>query len=397
MMSASSKQQPDISTTVAGIPLQTCIYNASGPRSGTAAALAKVAESNGAGAVLAKSATLLSQVGNPQPRVFHAADGAASFNSEGLPNAGIDYYLDATTIQEVMGDRTNKPYMVSLSGKSLQDNLDMLRRVAAAPTRPQVSAIELNLACPNVIGKPIIAYDFEQMDAILVAVSKVKGLPPLGVKLPPYLDFQHFASAAAVLNKHKATVRYVASINTVGNALVIDAVADQPCIASNNGFAGLSGPAVKYTAIANVSKLRELLDNDIDVVGVGGIQSGKDVYEMLLAGATAVQIGTCHWTEGPACFDRIETELRDLMRQKGYTSLKDCKGKLKKWSKEGAAISRAAAKEQKLQASGKTDAASGGGTASDAQFYKMLSAILAILLAILCTDKFAGVKLLPSE
>jgi dihydroorotate dehydrogenase (fumarate) len=390
----STTQQPDISTTLAGIHLKSCIYNASGPRSGNSAALSKIAKSE-AGAVLAKSATLEAQTGNPQPRTWHSPDGAASFNSEGLPNSGIDYYLAGTTIEESMSEAADeKPYMVSLSGKSLDDNLEMLRRLASAPSRKQIASIELNLACPNVIGKPIIAYDFEQMDMILKAVSKVKGLPVLGIKLPPYLDFQHFASAAAVLNKHKSIVKYVASINTVGNALAIDAHADQPFISSNAGFAGLSGPAVKYTAIANVYKLRQLLDPEIDVVGVGGISTGQDVYEMLLAGATAVQVGTCHWREGPICFDRMADELRDLMRKKGYSSLSDCKGKLKPWTKEGAAISRQAAKEEKMKDAAPTPKSSKSG---EAQFYRMLSAILAVLLAIVCSNKFAGVKLLPSE
>lgn len=394
----STTLQPDISTTLAGIPLKSCIYNASGPRSGTSAALAKIAKSE-AGAVLAKSATLEAQTGNPQPRTWHSPDGAASFNSEGLPNSGIDYYLAASTIEETMSEAAGeKPYFVSLSGKSLDDNLEMLRRLASAPTRKQIASIELNLACPNIIGKPIIAYDFEQMDMILKAVSKVQGLPVLGIKLPPYLDFQHFASAAAVLNKHKNIVKYVASINTVGNAFAIDAHADQPAISSNAGFAGLSGPAVKYTAIANVYKLRQLLDPEIDVVGVGGISTGQDVYEMLLAGATAVQVGTCHWKEGPICFDRLADELRDLMRKKGYSTLSDCKGTLKPWTKEGAAISRQAAKEEKMKdVAGVSTPTSRSTKSGEAQFYRMLSAILAVLLAIVCTNKFAGVKLLPSE
>jgi dihydroorotate dehydrogenase (fumarate) len=344
---------------------------------------------------------LEAQKGNPLPRTWHSPDGLASFNSEGLPNSGIDYYLAASTIEETMSEAVgDTPYMVSLSGKSLDDNLEMLRRLASAPTRKQISAIELNLACPNVIGKPIIAYDFEQMDMILKAVSKVQGLPVLGVKLPAYLDFQHFASAAAVLNKHKGTVKYVASINTIGNALAIDAHADQPCISSNSGYAGLSGPAVKYTAIANVCKLRQLLDPEIDIVGVGGITTGQDAYEMLLAGATAVQVGTCHWKEGPTCFDRIADELRELMQKKGFRSLSDCKGKLKAWSKEGAEVSRQAAKVQKMKdvVVGGGGVSSASGTAgSEAQFYKMLSAVLAVLLAIICVDKFAGVKLLPTE
>ena len=144
----------------------------------------------------------------------------------------------------------------------------------------RIFGVELNLACPNVIGKPIIAYDFEQMDDVL---RKVSSLPmfngsnplPLGIKMPPYFDGPHFNRAASILNKYKSVVKYVASINTIGNALMIDSVAEMPSIRAKGGFAGLSGRAVKYTALANVKKMRELLDDEIDVVGVGGVFSGE--------------------------------------------------------------------------------------------------------------------------
>ena len=361
-------------------------------------------------AVLSKSATLLPQTGNPQPRTWHSPDGTASFNSEGLPNQGIDYYLIESTISECMdGIDNNKPYIVSLSGKTLEDNLEMLRRIGIAATRPRIASIELNLACPNVIGKPIIAYDFAQMDEILSQVGKLLvqlQLPLLGVKLPPYLDFQHFEMTAAILNKHQAIVRYVATINTVGNALAIDAQSEAPYISSNSGFAGLSGPAIKYTALANVRKLRSLLNPSIAVVGVGGIRSGMDVLEMLLAGATACQIATCHWTEGPGCFDRICHELTDLLREKGYRSASEVCGQLRDWTKEGAAQSRSKAKTVSETSSrttvssakkGMTVVGSGSSSSADANLYKALSAVLALVLAAVLAQRWTDSRILPSE
>ena len=181
--------------------------------------------------------------------------------------------------------------------------------------------------------------------------------------------------AATILNKYKHIVSYAASINTVGNALAIDYHAEMPAIRAKGGFAGLSGPAVKYTALANVKQMRELLDKSIDVVGVGGVQTGRDAFEMILCGATAVQVGTCHWVEGPGCFDRICDELKAIMKEKGYTKVEDFCGKLKEWSKEGVALSR----QMKMKMAHKPKGNSGG----DAQVKGNPSLIIAILIAII--------------
>lgn len=110
---------PSLATSVASITLESCIFNASGPRTGSGAALSKIAQSS-SGAILAKSATLVSQKGNDLPRTWHheanpndkdGFDSHASLNSEGLPNSGIDYYLSKETIDEAVGD-SGKPYLV---------------------------------------------------------------------------------------------------------------------------------------------------------------------------------------------------------------------------------------------------------------------------------------------
>eukprot|EP00979_Chaetoceros_neogracilis_P017840 scaffold10291_cov293-Chaetoceros_neogracile.AAC.11 len=182
---------PSLKTTVASIPFETCIYNASGPRTGSSQALSKIALSK-AGAVLAKSATLGDQKGNPLPRTWHhdAQDSHASMNSEGLPNAGIDYYISTDTIDEAMSNgQASKPYFVSISGKNIDDNVTMLNRIHAKilSGEKRIAGVELNLACPNIIGKPIIAYDFDQLESVLDAVSKLpifaESKIPLGVKV----------------------------------------------------------------------------------------------------------------------------------------------------------------------------------------------------------------------
>ena len=316
-------------------------------------------------------------------------------NSEGLPNSGIDYYIDAKTISDTMGENPlGKPYMVSISGKTLADNLAMLKKISSAiESGAKISAVELNLACPNIPGKPTIGYDFEQMEDVMSQVSSLpcfSGPKPqftFGLKMPPYFDRPHFEMAAAILNKYKSIVSYSASINTIGNALAIDIHAEMPAIRAKGGFAGLSGKAVKYTALANVKQMRELLDPSIAVVGVGGVYTGEDAFELILCGAQAVQVGTCHWNEGPKCFDRICDELNDVMRRKGYSSPDDFRGKLNEWSKEGQAISRKARAGKKKGAD--VSVASSGGKGNEQILIALLIAVIAMLLA----DKFGVVSL----
>jgi len=254
--------------------------------------------------------------------------------------------------------------------------------------------VELNLACPNIVGKPTIGYDFDQMEDVLAQVCSLpcfsgpsSPLFPLGVKLPPYFDRPHFEMAAALLNRHKRVLGYAASINTIGNALVVDHRADMPAIRANGGYAGLSGPAVKYTALANVRQLRELLDPAIDVVGVGGVATGRDAFEMLLCGATAVQVGTCHWIEGPRCFSRIAEELQQIMEEKGYKKVDDFRGRLKEWSKEGAAASRKARMAEK-QADAGVIGASGKAGGKVKNHQSILIAVLFAIIAVLLADKY---------
>lgn len=324
-----------LKTIIAGIPLDCCIYNASGPRTGTIEVLSKVGESK-AGAILSKSATLSKQDGNPLPRIINKISlgdsNEGAINSEGLPNFGIDYYISDAAVEALT--KFSKPYILSLSGLSLEDNMEMLSR---AFTRKQISAIELNLACPNIPGKPTIAYDFEQMESVLRTVTQhpLFGEIPLGVKLAPYFDMSHFDKAADILAKYP--VKFIVTINTIGNALFVDLENECACISPKGGFGGLSGGYVKPTALANVRmmslKLAEKGRSDIDVIGVGGVFTGTDAFELILCGAKAVQVGTCHWTEGAACFDRIATELETIMRRKGYSSIEEFRGKLKPYIK----------------------------------------------------------------
>jgi len=263
--------------------------------------------------------------------------------------------------------------------------MEMIGRMFQNPAN--IAGIELNLACPNIPGKPVISNDFEQMENVLKSITEHPqyGSIPLGVKLAPYFDMPFFEKAATIVAKYP--VRYVVCINTIGNALFVDADNECEAIAPKNGLGGLGGGFVKHTALANVRTISTLLAaqgrQDIDVVGVGGVQCGRDAFELILCGATAVQVGTCHWTEGPACFGRIAQELRDIMTAKGYKNIEEFRGKLKPYTKPARAPKSSDAggnddKEDKLSAKG---GAGAGGTG--VSWRELAIAAYLLLLAIL--------------
>ena len=120
----------------------------------------------------------------------------------------------------------------------------------------------------------------------------------VGVKLAPYFDILHFEKAVDILAKYP--IKFVVCINTIGNALFVDADNECAMIAPRDGLGGLGGGFVKPTALANVYKISKLLiaksRGDIDVIGVGGVFSGKDAFEMILCGASAVQVKSSYIT-----------------------------------------------------------------------------------------------------
>lgn len=302
-------------TNIAGIEFPNFIYNASGPKCTTLEELEALGNSK-AGAILTKSNTVEAREGNPSPRYVDADLG--SINSMGLPNLGYKKYIEFIPKLKEFG----KPVIVSIAGLTLEDNIEML----TALNETQVDLIELNLSCPNLVGEPQVAYDFEATENYLTETMKTTK-KKTGVKLPPYFDFAHFEKIAKILNKHKPA--FVSTINSIGNGLIIDAEKEEVLIKPKGGFGGIGGDFVKPTALANVRKLYELLDKEIDVIGVGGIKSGKDAFEFILAGAKGVQVGTILMQENTPCFERITKEFEEYVKNKGYSSIEDFRGKLK--------------------------------------------------------------------
>lgn len=306
----------DISTKIAGINLNACVFNASGPKDETLKELEIIAGTK-ASAIMMKSCTLEPRKGNPKPRYKDLEWG--SINSMGLPNLGYKAYVKFAGI---LKRNYQKPIVASISGMTLDDNIKIFK----AFNNSEVDFIEFNPGSPNTIGKPIVGYDTEAMDQLLAAISKVCK-KPFGVKLPPYFDLVHFENAAKVIKKYP--VKFVTCTNALGNGLVIDPQTEKTVIKPKAGFGAITGRYIKYTSLANVRKFYELFEDKLQIIGVGGIYSGKDAFEYILAGASAIQIGTAYLQKGPKIFEKVEAELKKIMKNKGYSKLSDFRGKLK--------------------------------------------------------------------
>lgn len=302
-------------TSIAGFSFDNCLMNAAGVACMTIEELEEVKDS-AAGTFVTKTATLDFRKGNPEPRYQDVPLG--SINSMGLPNQGLDYYLDyLLDLQEKEPHRT---FFLSLVGLSPDETHTILKKVEASAYR---GLTELNLSCPNVPGKPQIAYDFETTQTILTEVFRYF-TKPLGIKLPPYFDMVHFDQAAAIFNQFP--LAFVNCINSIGNGLYIQD--ESVVIRPKNGFGGIGGEYIKPTALANVHAFYQRLKPEIKIIGTGGVLTGRDAFEHILCGASMVQVGTTLHKEGVQAFERITAELKAIMKEKGYQHLEDFRGQL---------------------------------------------------------------------
>lgn len=288
--------------------------------------------------VVSKTCTEYSRTGNETPRYHH--DSTLSINSMGLPNMGLDYYLDYFK----KCGTTNALKMISIGGLSLEENKIILEKIITSHYNEytNLDAIEINMSCPNIDGHGQLGYDYENMDNYLSELlniitsiekkneGKLKLL--VGLKLPPYFDMSQFETVASIINKHinqSKHIDFITCINSIGNGLVIDTDTEKVVIKPKNGFGGIGGSVIKPTALANVRKFYELLGDKLFIIGCGGITCGEDAFHHLLAGASMLSIGTQLVKEGPEAFERISNELERILKKKGYSKIHDIIGKLK--------------------------------------------------------------------
>lgn len=302
-------------TAIGEVSFPNCLMNAAGIYCMTKEELDAIEQSQ-AGAFVTKTATLNPRAGNPEPRYKDTPLG--SINSMGLPNHGLAYYLDY--VISLDKGASDKPHILSLVGLSPDETHTLLKTVLESEF---TGLVELNLSCPNVPGKPQIAYDFETTDTLLKDIFSYY-TKPLGVKLPPYFDLVHFDQAAAIFNRYP--LAFINCVNSIGNGLVIKD--ETVVIKPKNGFGGIGGDYIKPTALANIHAFYQRLNPSIAIIGTGGVKTGRDAFEHILCGASLVQIGTALHQEGPAIFDRITKELTAIMEQKGYQTIEDFRGKV---------------------------------------------------------------------
>ncbi len=303
-------------TKITGIEFDSYILNASGAKDTTLKELEIIGNSASSGIVM-KSCTLEPRKGNPEPRCIKTPLGI--IQSMGWPNLGYWKYLKFASL---LKKKYDKPIIVSVAGFSPKDYL----KITSAFQDSQVDLIEINLSCPNIENHPQVAYDFEKTNKLLRLLSKL-GPKPIGLKLPAYLDFVQQEQMAKIIKKNR--ISFITSINTIGNSLIIDYQKERPVIKPRKGIGGVCGDYVKPMALGNIRGFYELLKGKVSIFGVGGIKSGKDAFEFLLAGADAVQVATVFEKEGPSCFKRINKELEKILQKKGYSSIEEAKGRLK--------------------------------------------------------------------
>jgi dihydroorotate dehydrogenase (NAD+) catalytic subunit len=255
------------------------------------------------GAIICKGTTLQPWPGNPQPRVIETPGGM--LNSIGLQNIGVEALIkDKAPVWA--GRRV--PVIVNIAGETIDDYARVAGRLDGVAG---VSGLEVNISCPNIrTGGAEFGVNAESAAAVTAAVRKATSLP-LMVKLTPNVgDIAAIARAVA-----EAGADAVSLINTL-RGLAIDIEKRRPLLGSVCG--GLSGPAVKPVALAMVYSVAGAVD--IPIVGCGGISNAEDAIEFILAGASAVQVGTAAMVNPEAPFI-ILGGLKQYMQQKGLEDI----------------------------------------------------------------------------
>ncbi|MEW6219409.1 MAG: dihydroorotate dehydrogenase [Thermodesulfobacteriota bacterium] len=301
--------EPDLSVRLGSLRLQNPVLTASGTF-GYGQELAGLVNLHRLGAIVTKGISLTPRPGNPPPRVVETPCGM--LNAIGLENCGLDAFC-----QEKLPflRQVGTPVVANILGDRIEDYVALASRL---DREPGLAAIEVNISCPNVkAGGVVFGTDPGMVLAVTRAVREATSLP-LIVKLSPNVTDITAIAQAAVAGGADA----VSLVNTL-LGMAIDIHSRRPRL--GNVVGGLSGPAIKPVALRLVWQTARAVT--VPVIGIGGISCAEDAVEFLLAGATAVQVGTATLVN-PRASTEVVAGLADYCRQHGLASIREIIGAL---------------------------------------------------------------------
>ena len=300
----------DFSTTIGNTWFPTPTFTASGCAS-SGRELAQFFPLREMGGVVTKSVMSKARTGRPTPRMAETPSGM--LNSIGLQGPGIDAFI-AKDIPYLVEQKAR--IIVSIAGETVEEYSTLARKLRSVSG---ISAIEVNISCPNVENRGLVfACDPEASRRVIDGVRRTIGgeLPIIAKLSPDVTDLVSIARGVV-----DAGADGLALINTV-LGMVINVDTMRPHLGGKTG--GLSGPAIRPIAVRAVYQVHAALPN-VPILGMGGVATGKDALEMILAGASGVSIGTSSFGN-PTAIMKIQNELKQWLIDRGFTSLKQAIG-----------------------------------------------------------------------
>ena len=260
------------------------------------------------GAIICKGTTLEPREGNPQPRLAETACGL--LNSIGLQNIGVKALIRE---KAPIWAEWRVPVIVNIAGETMEDYAQLARQLDGVAG---ISALEVNISCPNIkAGGAEFGVNPDSAAEVTTTVKKATSLPVLVKLTPNTSDIAKVAMAVA-----KAGADALSLINTL-KGMAIDITRRRPRLGNITG--GLSGPAIKPVALHMVYKVAGVVD--LPIIGCGGIATASDAIEFIMAGASAVQVGTAGFTNPRAPLDVLEG-IEQVMKKEGISNLADLIG-----------------------------------------------------------------------
>lgn len=302
-------QRPDMSVVLAGIKMRNPVMTASGTF-GYGAEFADYMDLESIGAMITKGLSLRPKAGNPTPRIVETPGGM--LNAIGLQNVGVEAFISQKLPYLA---RVATPVIVNVYGNTLEEYGEVASLLDGLDG---VAGIEVNISCPNVKQGGLVFGTDPQAAAEVVRLVKKNSSKPLIVKLSPNVtDVVLIARACA-----DAGADALSLINTL-TGMAIDLDRRRPILANVTG--GLSGPAIKPVALRMVWQVAKSVQ--LPIIGIGGIMNARDALEFILAGATAVEIGTASFLD-PQAAQTIALEMEMYLADKGIASISSMIGAL---------------------------------------------------------------------